>query len=242
MYGGGTRGLFRKVILSCNPTTSPDDFFLGAICWFRGPGTHDAAFMRVGQKTRSFARNGAYYGAIRDIIFHNELLYVLKESCRIVAIGFKSNHPIHEIVFGSHNSLPFLVSRNADQPRTYNLQSFGIVEVHKLAKKAIKSSKDKGDSEWIQISELGSNDSLFWADHDDYCTSAICVPNFNPNSIYFTDTLETEHPLFIRGGRRIHHHDIAVFRMHHEIGSKLEGFKGDQNDQVPVIWITPTLC
>ncbi|CAI9100463.1 OLC1v1037574C1 [Oldenlandia corymbosa var. corymbosa] len=255
---------FTKVILSCDPTTYPNDFVLAAVSGVAcGSLSQILAFIKVGEKSWTFLANPKFpRDEIRDLIFHQGLFYVLLERNQLVAIDYKGDGlaTIVEILPECTTlRQPDLFdgrfhkgSRKLSTGRYLANASNGDLLFFERIRRVSKKNRNKVSwifdvyklseqaSRWVDITELENNDSIFWAMHPDTgnCISVVSVPyHSNPNSIFVTHRLgqkRKQEDLLMLGSQE----SIGVFSMKDE--TFLSDLQTDFNGDV-IVWITPTL-
>ncbi|CAI9096851.1 OLC1v1033085C4 [Oldenlandia corymbosa var. corymbosa] len=241
--------LYKRVVLSCDPTTNPNDFVVAAI----GPFRHDdglasgLGLRKQGQLSWVVYRDKLF----SDIIFHNGLLYAVELNSRLVTFDYKScdleDHqffPMVEIVHGEddseHSYCCLVEASDGGLLLVKRYISPLKFKVFKLANTKEKRYSCCGDEEfsWVETLKLEDNHSIFLTERGDAVTSSSCASNFNrQNCIYF------EHTFHVWGCGNVNRKEIGVFHLSDEtFTTVLPRFQGDEDCSLPLIWLTPTLC
>lgn len=241
-------GKIRKVILSCNPSSCPDDFLLAALS---DQDPTQVAFMRASDKFWTYK---IFSKEVCDIIFHKGSLYAIDCVDRLIEIDYTSrkhdddyqhprpgvqtltgsrkpkNKPWYYLVEASNGDL-LLVIRTIRRSEGRMVPGLipGIFTVFQLEiDQTTPSSPGKEEEEgeveveWVKIRELENDDAIFVADNTTFCIpAASCYPNCIPNSIYFAHNFSDKRYL-----RRWWHPDeIGNFDIGNGTFSSLDGFE-----------------
>ncbi|XP_019258750.1 PREDICTED: probable F-box protein At1g44080 [Nicotiana attenuata] len=181
----------RKIIISKNPSTNPNDFEVVATInvWNR---LHELAILKPDAGTWIFTRyNNIFAGAICDMIYYNETYYAVTYGGRVLCIDGTSLN-LKEIFEPPSimNSFPF-TKFYLVKTSTYELLRVQIsfprdnpssrVKISKLV-----ASKTTQKSMFSELDNLG-DEALFLCDYGSVSISTSKFSRFIPNSVYYVD-------------------------------------------------------
>ncbi|XP_059627438.1 uncharacterized protein LOC132270267 [Cornus florida] len=202
-----------KVILSADPTSSPNDYIVATIYGI----SSTLAFIRAGDEAwtciekERFRMASALQVEEKEIspqIIDTELMYLVESSSgelllvqRLLEIGDDSQHA------------------------TLGFKVF----------KMLLDQFEEGSHMLVEVKDLGG-DTLFLGDNHSICVSASKWPGCEPNSIYYTDDY-IDYICYPPSGRR----DMVIFDIVNGSFGMHFFLNPSHNDMLPSIWIVPTV-
>ncbi|XP_059437046.1 F-box protein SKIP23-like [Corylus avellana] len=239
-----------KVILSANPTMTPDDYTVMIIFNMYGKLT----FIRAGDKEWTYINK---CHNVDDVIYSKGLFYALDGTCSVITCDISEHYPMLNKVSPrlSPNLSP---DEEVQEIKNYIVESAGgdllqllrfmdwttvvhgdntkrITHVETKGFRAFKLLFLNGESKWVETKNLG-NGSLFLGENNSTYMSASDCLGCHPNSIYFTEYCPP-HTYFA------HSYDMGIFNLGD--GSFLQRdcvskFLSSPVSILPPIWIEPT--
>ena len=241
-----------KVILSANPTLTPDDYTVMIIFNMHGK----LACIRAGDKEWTYINK---CHSVDDVIYSKGLFYALDSTCSVSTCDTSEHYPmLNKVSPGlSPNLSPYeelqqiknyiVESAGGDLLQILRFMNFTVVLDDNMKRKTHVETKGfkafkllflNGESEWVETNNLGDG-SLFLGDNISTYVSASNCLECHPNSIYFTEYCPPYGPRIWF----VHGYNMGIYNLGD--GSFLQRdcvskFLSSPVSRSPPIWIEPT--
>ncbi|KAK2428730.1 F-box protein SKIP23 [Trifolium repens] len=237
----------RKVTLSADPISSPDDYVVAAIYTTRGC----LAFIKAGQEFWTYIEDRNHYGFI-DVTFYKGLVYAVTRWKKIVSFDLcYSNDP-----YGIEMNIPNVVLQGSYgeiySPLTYLVKSLEgelwmvrrfVTTENELVKGTDNLDvfklqlDDKGEKLMglVKLESLGDN-ILFVGDNDSVSVSASYFSNYlQKDSIYYSDDYSDDEPVPYPEGP----FDLGIYNVKDGKFGVHCPYKAYFKGKAPPIWVVP---